>query len=66
MQRGKRGLALLSHYVYGGSKMGVFNKGSLIHAFEFLEGVKQGCPLAAFFYCLSVQLYAKSVCKIWI
>ena len=38
-----------------GSKMGVFSKGSLIHAFEFLEGVKQGCPLAAFFYCLSVQ-----------
>ena len=38
-----------------GSSMGIYQRGELIHSFINNEGVKQGCPLAAFLYALSVQ-----------
>ncbi len=38
-----------------GSHMGIYERGELIYSFINSEGVKQGCPLAALLYALSVQ-----------
>jgi len=47
-----------------GSHMGIYDKGRLIHVFMNTEGVKQGCPVAAFLFALSVQsLYEQCIAK---
>jgi hypothetical protein len=42
--------------------MGIYQRGELIHHFLNSNGVKQGCPIAAFLYALSVQsIYTNSI-----
>jgi hypothetical protein len=49
---------------YGGaSTLAVYDRGRLVHTFLADEGVKQGCPVAAFLFALSVQrLFAIESC----
>jgi ribonuclease HI len=52
----------LAYGGHDGSQMGIYQRGELIYKFINNEGVKQGCPLAAFLYALSVQkLYEKCI-----
>jgi ribonuclease HI len=54
--------AFMTFYGNRHSHLGVYSRGELVRHFMSSEGVKQGDPLAMFFYCLSVQpLYESTV-----
>jgi hypothetical protein len=45
----------ITFYGERASHLGIYDRGALIHRFINDEGVRQGCPVAAFLYALSVQ-----------